>query len=390
MKYLKLLITSLLLNIGLVYGGSAGTSIESSNLNQACCIDHNELFLNFSEFGTNIQKALDDVGYVIKIQRGGKTVFSQSSGFAKTPLDGNVIWSPDITMHTASVSKLITAIGLKRLLLRKDISIDEKIIDYLPGSWNKGSNIDQITFRQLMTHTSGFKGIGSTTNYIDMKQAVNDGVVETGKYDYENVNFSLSRILSFFILYGKQLDIKNNWSDQYINDVSKIYYLNFMQYYVFHPAGVYGATTISNPSHALAYPIAVASRWWNEETWTPTFSGGWPQGDLSETVGGTGWSLSVNELLKLMHSFRSSETIMPKHEAQKLLDDRLGIDVVDWYKGKRYYHKNGGWGKRASVQSLIYLMPDNVEIAVYVNSPLPSKASFRGVITDLIQKYLPL
>jgi len=91
-----------------------------------------------------------------------------------------------------------------------------------------------------------------------------------------------------------------------------------------------------------------------------------------------------------MHSFRSSGILMSSTEAQKLLDDKLGIDVKDWYKGQLYYHKNGAWGGRAQVQSLIYLMPDNVEIAVYINSPLPSKAFFRGVITKIIQDHLPL
>ena len=342
--------------------------------------------LDTKQFGLDIHQALKSTGYVMQLQQHGQTIHSQYWGWARMPLDGGISWHPDVPMHVASVSKLITAIGMKKLLLSRGISLNEKITDYLPGQWQQGLNIDEITFRQLLTHRSGFSGIGSRTNYSQMKAAVENGVAITGMHDYENVNFSLCRILSFFILYGQDIDEKYSWSDQTIDSLTSYYYNKYMQDYIFKPSGVLNATTVSNASHALAYPGYVASTPGNQ-TWNPQYyySGGSDQGDLTGTVGGVGWIMSTNELLKLMHSFRQQENIMSKDDAQRLLDDKLGLDVIETTAAGTYYHKNGAWGPPTiKVQSLIYLLPNNMELAVYVNSPVPPGDNFlRAIVTNI-------
>ena len=58
-------------------------------------------------------------------------------------------------MHVASLSKIVTAIAMTRLLGEAGIPPSTPIIDYLPGYWVKGPNVDQITFADLLTHTCG-------------------------------------------------------------------------------------------------------------------------------------------------------------------------------------------------------------------------------------------
>jgi len=50
--------------------------------------------------------------------------------------------------------------------------VTTKIIDYLPSYWSKGPNIDQITFHQLMTHTSGFRVAGSDMSFRTLNRNV--------------------------------------------------------------------------------------------------------------------------------------------------------------------------------------------------------------------------
>src|SRR5262249_32302969 len=104
-------------------------------------------------------------------------------------------WTSDTRMHVASVSKFLTAVGMVRTLHKKGISPDARIVDHLPAYWKKGKNIDRITFRHLLTHTSGFSTGGSASHYTFMKGKVAEGVARVGDYDYENMNFGLCRIL---------------------------------------------------------------------------------------------------------------------------------------------------------------------------------------------------
>jgi len=62
---------------------------------------------------------------------------------------------------------------------------------------DKGPNIGKITFAQLMTHKAGFRVTGSDTFYSIMKAQVAGGVTNAnlGAYSYQNMNFSLCRIL---------------------------------------------------------------------------------------------------------------------------------------------------------------------------------------------------
>ncbi len=77
--------------------------------------------------------------------------------WAKEPLDGSEAWTPDTRMHVASLSKIVTAVAMTRLLDGAGISPATPIIDYLPRYWVKGPNVDQITFAELSTSPTSRK-----------------------------------------------------------------------------------------------------------------------------------------------------------------------------------------------------------------------------------------
>ena len=144
----------------------------------------------------NAALAANTAGYVMQLRQHGQPIASAQSGLAHRPADGSESWMQTVRMHIASCSKLITAIAMTRTLAAHSLPASTKIIDFLPDYWAKGSNIDKITFAQLMTHTSGFRVTGSDTFFPIMKSQVATGVTSAnlGVYSYQNMNFSICRM----------------------------------------------------------------------------------------------------------------------------------------------------------------------------------------------------
>src|SRR5208282_782853 len=109
-----------------------------------------------SNFNKNIVSLLQAspgvVGYVVTVGGlppvfGGNAVLSPSAAMLPT----------DIT-NIASLSKMLTTFAVLKSLSNHNISVDASIFPYLYSNWQSvaGPNINQITFRDLLTHRSGF------------------------------------------------------------------------------------------------------------------------------------------------------------------------------------------------------------------------------------------
>src|SRR5215207_6036769 len=96
-----------------------------------------------------------------------------------------------ITM--ASVSKTFTGVALQKLLFTKRISVDSRIGPFLPKEWQRTAAVDNVTFRQLLTHTSGLPCNGTTDDQLKTCLATANPVPSPSAY--KNENFALMRIL---------------------------------------------------------------------------------------------------------------------------------------------------------------------------------------------------
>jgi CubicO group peptidase (beta-lactamase class C family) len=334
-----------------------------------------------NNFGQTLHATLKDCvcGYVMRLRQNGNTIYTLEWNWAKTPADGSEGWTPDVRMHVASCSKLITGIATTKLLNDKKMSYDTPIINFLPKYWAKGPNIEKITFRQLMTHTSGFNTGTSDSDYEFMKAQVAAGVTDLGQYHYQNMNFGLCRILISTINGNIAPEATFNFGLFInLNDVIWDYvtiqsYVAYVQDVVFSPAGVSGPSLDHPPGDALAYNF-------------PVNGSGWNSGDLSSVSGGAGWHMSPDDLLDVMGTFRRKGTIMTTTQAQTMLDSGFGIDVRMSTPLGTLYNKNGLWENGAGQveQSLAYFLPQNMELVVLANSPICSPAQFfRDVVTNI-------
>jgi len=334
--------------------------------------------LNVNAFGQELHAKIKDqvTGYAMQLRKNGAPVYTLIWNWAKTPTDGGQGWKLDTRMHVASVSKYITAVAMVKLLDSKGISLDAKIINYLPAHWVKGPKINQISFRNLLTHTSGFSTGTSSSNYTFMKQNVANGVAGVGGSDYENMNFGLCRLL-LAVING---NIPQNFNagpltDQVWDMVSINAYKNYCQTNIFNPAGVANASFVPLPAYknALAYKFPH-----NGEK-------GWNSGDLSSMAGGAAWRLSVDDLLKVMDHVRRRNTILQAGRTQQALDAKLGIDIIKSTPAGNLYSKNGSWSSGGrSEKSVIFFMPEGMELVLLVNSKVSANDwSIRGIVQDL-------
>jgi CubicO group peptidase (beta-lactamase class C family) len=336
------------------------------------------LSFNTDGFVAALNNALADntAGYVMQLRHQGQPIASAQVGWAKEPSDGSESWAQAVRMHIASCSKLITAIAMTRTLAAHNLPASTPITDYLPTYWAKGPNIDKITFAQLMTHKSGFRVAGSDTFYNIMKTQVAGGVTNAnlGAYSYQNMNFSLCRIL-LPVMNGvipANTTFPAPFEDLFWDYGTINAYANYVAQNLFQPAGVSGPTLTHPDPDALAYAFPVG--------------GGWNSGDLTADSGGTSWHMSVNDLLNVMGCFRREGTMMSSAAAQNMLDNGFGIDLIESTSFGTLYNKNGLWqsGALQTEQSLAYFLPRDMELVVLANSPIGvSSQFFRDVVTNI-------
>lgn len=342
--------------------------------------------LNVTEFANDLNSVLKNstAGFAMEIRQNGTPIFGLIGGWAQTPNDRSLAWNGNVRMHVASVSKMLTAIGMVKLLDSKGIPLNKEIIGYLPAYWSKGANVNKITFRHLLTHRSGLGvlpavggGNSSASDYAFMKQNIALGVPEPGgESHYQNVNFSLMRVLISVI--NGDIDVDYNPSAQtrdIIWDALTIgYYQDYMQDHVFTPAGVANAGFAPLPvpvNSALGYAFPPGS--------------GWNSGNLETISGGAGWRLSVSEVLNVMNHFRRKGTIMSASRAQDVLDAGLGVDSRSTPAGKMYFKKGAyGNGSGKHEQCMAYYWPDGMEMVIFVNSRVsPVSFSLHKLVRDI-------
>jgi CubicO group peptidase (beta-lactamase class C family) len=340
--------------------------------------------LDVGAFGEAIHAMVKDncPGYVLELRKNGEPVYGKVWNWAQTPADGSDGWDNNTRMHVASVSKFLTAVGMVKALDKKGLSYDTKIASYLPAHWAKGANIDKITFAHLLTHQSGFDaGTGDDkyrTDYAFMKSKVAAGVSKYGEpTGYENMNFGLCRILisiingdiSKYAVFNEEADE----NDKAWDAVTIYHFKEFMQENVFTPAGVSNISFApKSGKRALAYPFPAGNK------------KGWDSGDCATISGGAGFRLSVKELLDVANHFRRKNTIVDRDKAKLILDSSFGIDQTFQTAAGKIYNKNGGWsGEGCKEQCVLYFFPNDIEVAIYVNSRLgPNNFSLREALTN--------
>lgn len=100
-------------------------------------------------------------GAVAFVARGGKIVKNEAYGFSAkyvdesyTEMDTPIRMQESTIFDVASISKIFTSTAIMVLYEKGLVSLDEPVMKYIPEFAENGK--EQVTVRQLLTHTSGF------------------------------------------------------------------------------------------------------------------------------------------------------------------------------------------------------------------------------------------
>ncbi len=218
------------------------------------------------------------------VAKNGKILFEDYEGFAyKEKNDKNGKNKP---IHIASVSKVLTAAVILRMVDQEKIGLDDKVSEYLDGFYYK-----DITVRMLLNHRSGLRHYGyfierdvkwdrskRITNQ-DILKLINSGKIHLEskpgtRFAYCNTNYSLLALIIEKVsgmryheamneLLFKPLGMKNSFVfdyEKHHDTVSQTYKSNHLRLAFDHLDLVYGDKNIySTARDLLKFDLATYS-----------------------------------------------------------------------------------------------------------------------------------
>ena len=84
-----------------------------------------------------------------------------NKGYGIRSITSNKLVTENTIFHTASISKLFTAVAIIKLIEQEMITIDDKLIDILPELKYDDQRVKEITIKNLLNHTSGIPDISN-------------------------------------------------------------------------------------------------------------------------------------------------------------------------------------------------------------------------------------
>ena len=298
------------------------------------------------------------VGFSYVISQNGQWKRKGAMGMAQTSADRNFDMTENTRMNIASISKFITTVAALRIIEEDpQIDLDDAIGPYLPNDWNPTNDVSQITFRQLMNHTSGLHinvNDGEAGQlYDNLKDVVQNTPVGAKTYDYVNINFAFFRVLIPQMINAANLNDELDYANAYEA---------YIQDEILAPIGIMGASLKQEGTDALLYRFPYDN------------STGVNPGDWTLISGAGGWYMSAMQLAHFIAYVWHSEALISTDMRHEMNNSLLGLSesVSDGQYGKYYKAKGGGLRYGASPKKGLDCMfmnyPNGVQVVVLLNS----------------------
>lgn len=316
------------------------------------------------------------VGYAYAITRNGQLVASEGVGDARIAADGQGDFTPTTRMEVMSVTKPMGAIALQQILAKRSISVDTPVGAYLPKLWAKGpgyaaNSANAVTFRHLLTHTSGIKqlmdnppaGVTFANTWQGMRAIAKAGSTPGGDSQYKNANSIMIRVLI-----GRLAGYKNQGTGPLALVGEKTHsarYLKYLNTHMFAKAGVpqVRCWATNDATAAMVYDrdnLAGGGRVVERD------------GDDRKHCGGhTGLHLSALDLVKVAAYLRHSEQLLAEPVRNQMFADRLGWNAgsnLGGALGEWWHGGDGFFSGNREVHTCVAALRQNYEVAIVINS----------------------
>ena len=263
--------------------------------------------MSLRKLTNNITNALANnvTGYVAVVGDSIGGGLPLAGGLARTGVDGSTLgMGSRLLTQVASVSKLMTTIAVLKSLSAHNLTLDTKINGYIYPDWHRGPNIQAITFRDLLSHRSGFNNSCGPTAYSDLKAQIQTGVPNATLIgqpgNYCNGNFAIFREM-LPVMEGQSIP-----PDPSRAAWSAAFYVNYVNQHVFAPLQIPTRDCAPPPSgtdYILAYPLPAG-----------TNHGVTLDNDGALQCGAGNWWLSGQDLFKVVNDLARGNVLLTATE----------------------------------------------------------------------------
>jgi CubicO group peptidase (beta-lactamase class C family) len=319
-------------------------------------------------------------GMTMSIVKDGKLVFAHGYGFSDTETRQPV--SPGNLFRVASVSKLITAVAIMKLVEKKRITLDSKVFG--PKAILKDPIFDSvvdkrlynITIRQLLAHTGGWSshyGDPAFNSLVVLERTGEKGAATMESY----CRFVASRKLHF------EPGTRSSYSNmgymflgKVISAVTGKKYEDFVRKEVLIPAGIMdmhiGRSYLSDKrinevKYYESEESPMIQAYDGSGRMVPKPYGGNPIELLGPAGGWIASSIELAKLMTLIDGFRTVPDMLPQSLINQMVDD----DELRGPLGWKVVKKNGDWirtGSMAGTSAIMKRQSNGFSWVVIINS----------------------
>jgi len=354
--------------------GRGDYALASAHFGGALKLAANTVKFDVALFEQNIKDALasQTVGHAFSIAFKGQLYQGgESAGLARTAADApQTSQSPAKAMHVASVSKPLTTIVTLRALQAKGLTPDALVAPYLPGNWIRGAGVNSLTFRDFLTHQSGFGQIGAGSSYNDLRTAIATPV-GSKSFSYSNANFGLMRVLLHRLIAG--WDPAAFWPVLDPDNVTTATFLTVAQS-LFSSVDVDVDCRSTDAAPTIQYNLPHGGL------------SGYLEPDRRKQCGGFGWFISSNDLAAVLANLRLSENLLSAPMRSAMESGFLGyMDPLNygWIGGDfgTYYMHGGDWfHSSGEAHTCAVAFPIQVQVGLVINSERGAAMPYQCVV----------
>jgi CubicO group peptidase (beta-lactamase class C family) len=289
------------------------------------------------------------------VAKNGQIIYEKYEGFAnfskKTIIDSNT------PLHIASVSKVLTATVILKLVNAKRIDLDQKVTTIL-----EEFPYPEVTIRTLLDHRSGMRNY---SYFTDRNKAI---------WDRHKI-LTNQDILTLMATKDIGLEFKTDTRFSYCNTnyamlaliiekITKLSYKEAMNQIIFEPLGM-------KNSFVMDYET-------ERKTVNPSYKGNKVEigmDYLDAVYGDKNIYSTPRDLLKFDRARNAPSFLEPEllaqvykgysNERKGTKNYGLGIRMVNWETGQNFYFHNGWW--HGNTSSYVSLLKENVTIIALSN-----------------------
>lgn len=336
-------------------------------------------------------------GYRIIVNGQPYTAGTGGRGFARYLGDAPLrAYTPDVRMDIGGGSQYLSALSVLKLLETYKVPLTEKVWSYLPVYFKPSDDFKKITFRDLLTHTSGIVNYNKFNTAMDLgiedvQESVEKGIYDQGEgtggfsngnqpygqYGYQPMNYAVLRWAIVYLVAKKDpsygslelLQRKENRPEK--EGLEHLVYQKFMNYIQFdiliksgwerEKAEDIWADPIDYASLVKYYPLAIPNA---PGTNTTPFG--------YRKMGADFLFLSADELAKLMAAVRAGKVVSTAVQNQMKIGDgkqhQIGFDDTLVAEHGTTYFKKGGASGGNSIMLHFEGPQVNVQLAITTNT----------------------